>query len=409
MNKEATDKQERYTIQSIDKALDLIELLADRGSLNLLELAELLDQPKSSTYRIVLTLENRGYISRSDEDGKYCLGYKQLMLTRNLLERNNLRSAAWNEMKKLSDLYGDTINLGVLMEGEVLYVEIIESTQPLRMTDTVGSRAPFNATAIGKAITAYLPQETVEKLIRERGLPALTEHTIVTKDRLMQELEQVRIQGYSIDDQEMVEGARCLAAPIFNMYGSIQGAVSMSGAMHRFPTHRLSDMARQIRLTADGISRKLGHPPFPLRGWTTRFNTTRRRRGMSAAETRSFLSPLTLGTVQLGLTYGVANQTRQPDQETATRLLDAAVEGGIHSFDTAPSYGSSEEVLGRYFAGKTVPSLISKWTLSEEPGKPALRQQIYDTLENSAAKLGLIRVPAMLLHTPLILASRGPR
>ncbi|WNQ13286.1 IclR family transcriptional regulator [Paenibacillus aurantius] len=265
MNKEATDKQERYTIQSIDKALDLIELLADRGSLNLLELAELLDQPKSSTYRIVLTLENRGYISRSDEDGKYCLGYKQLMLTRNLLERNNLRSAAWNEMKKLSDLYGDTINLGVLMEGEVLYVEIIESTQPLRMTDTVGSRAPFNATAIGKAITAYLPQETVEKLIHERGLPALTEHTIVTKDRLMQELEQVRIQGYSMDDQEMVEGARCLAAPIFNMYGSIQGAVSMSGAMHRFPLDKLRDMARQIRLTADGISRKLGHPPFHAR------------------------------------------------------------------------------------------------------------------------------------------------
>jgi DNA-binding IclR family transcriptional regulator len=260
MSKDTGEKQERYTIQSIDKALDLIELLAEHGSLNLLELTDLLDQPKSSTYRIVLTLENRGFISRDDENGKYCLGYKQLMLTRGMLERNTLRSAALHEMKKLSETYGDTINLGVLLEGEVLYVEIVESTQPLRMTDTVGSKSPFHATAMGKAMTAFLPEEKVKELIIRQGLPALTKNTIVSEEQFQLKLQQVREQGFALDDQEIVEGARCLAAPIFNMYGNVEGAVSMSGAMHRFANEVIPDMAESIKAAANRISRKLGFP-----------------------------------------------------------------------------------------------------------------------------------------------------
>jgi DNA-binding IclR family transcriptional regulator len=259
MSKDTGEKQERYTIQSIDKALDLIELLAEHGSLNLLELTDLLDQPKSSTYRIVLTLENRGFISRDDENGKYCLGYKQLMLTRGMLERNTLRSAALHEMKKLSEKYGDTINLGVLLEGEVLYVEILESTQPLRMTDTVGSKSPFHATAMGKAMTAFLPEEKVKELITRQGLPALTKNTIVSEEQFQLKLQQVREQGFALDDQEIVEGARCLAAPIFNMYGNVEGAVSMSGAMHRFADEVIPEMAESIKTAASRISRKLGY------------------------------------------------------------------------------------------------------------------------------------------------------
>jgi len=261
MNKEEEEKQGRYTIQSIDKALDLIELLADRGSLSLIELTELLEQPKSSTYRIVLTLENRGFISRSDEDGKYCLGYKQLMLTRNLLERNTLRSAALHEMKRLSERYGDTVNLGVLVEGSVLYVEIIESTHALRMTDSIGSRSPFHATAIGKAIAAHLPLEAVHELVVSCGLPAITPNTIVSEDKLFAELEQIRKIGYALDDQEIVEGARCLAAPVFDLHGRPLGAISLSGAMHRFTADKVPEIAEHLKEATAAASRKLGFVP----------------------------------------------------------------------------------------------------------------------------------------------------
>ncbi|NOU96157.1 helix-turn-helix domain-containing protein [Paenibacillus sp. LMG 31456] len=257
--KETEDKLERYTIQSIDKALDLIELLADRGSLSLIELTELLNQPKSSTYRIVLTLENRGFISRSDEDGKYCLGYKQLLITKNLLERNNIRTAALPEMKKLSELFGDTVNLGVLLEGEIMYLEIIESIHALRMTDSVGSKSPFHATAMGKAILAYLPEKLIEQLLTQFGLPAITPQTITSKEIFHQELEKVRCCGYAIDDQEIVEGARCVASPIFGMFGHVYGAISVSGPMHRYSDDKIPELSRHVSTAAASVSLKLGH------------------------------------------------------------------------------------------------------------------------------------------------------
>lgn len=253
------EKQDRYTIQSIDKALDLLELLAERGPFSLIELAELLNQPKSSTYRIVLTLENRGYVSRIGEDGKYCLGYRQLVLTRNLLEQSSFRGAASHEMKKLSDLYGDTVNLGVLFEGDILYVDIIESRHALRMTDTVGSRSPFHATAMGKAIAAHMPEAAVRELLDRCGLPPVTDRTLTDADAFLAELANVRRLGYAVDDQEIVEGARCVAAPVFGMFGVVQGAISLSGAMHRYSDAAIPGIAQEVRAAADAVSRRLGH------------------------------------------------------------------------------------------------------------------------------------------------------
>ena len=254
-----SDKNDRYTIQSIEKSLDLIELLAERGSLSLMELTELLQQPKSSVYRMILTLENRGYISRSEEDGKYCLGYKQLYITRNMLEKNNLRKAALPEMKKLSELYGDTVNLGVLIGGEVMYVEIIEGSNALRMTDSVGSKAPFHATAMGKAIAAFLPESQVTALIEEHGLEARTPYTIADPDTLRKQLQWIRQHGYAVDDQEIVEGARCVAAPVFGMFGHIHGAISISGAMHRYDKDSIPEIAEQTMKAAAAASARMGH------------------------------------------------------------------------------------------------------------------------------------------------------
>lgn len=265
MPKETEDRSERYTIQSIDKALDLIELLAERDSLSLIELTELLNQPKSSTYRIVLTLENRGFISRSDEDGKYCLGYKPLFITRNMLERNNLRKAAVQEMRKLSELFGDTINLGVLVDHHIMYVEIIESTHALRMTDVVGSKSPFHATAMGKAIAAHMPGDAVSSLL-DHGMERYTEQTITSQEKFMQELVKVKSQGYAIDDQEIVEGARCIAAPVFGMFGHVRGAISVSGPMHRYAEEEIPRVAREVVSAAAAISLKMGHTVSPATG-----------------------------------------------------------------------------------------------------------------------------------------------
>lgn len=255
------EQQNRYAIQSIEKALDVIEVLSEHDSLSLIQLAELVNQPKSSLFRIVLTLEKRGYISRSDEDGLYCLGYKQLVITKNLLERNRLRSAATAEMQKLVDKYGDTVNLCVLSDDEILYVEIIEGTYALRMSDRVGSKAPFHATATGKAISASLREEEVRRMAEHMGLVSLTPNTITEFPRLMEELARVREQGYAVDNEESILGARCVAAPIFNMFGRVEGAISLSGAKHRFPDERIPAIAEDVKKAAATVSKKLGYIP----------------------------------------------------------------------------------------------------------------------------------------------------
>ena len=254
---------DRYTINSVEKALDVIEMLSLHHSLSLIDLVELVKQPKSSLYRIILTLEKRGFIARSDEDGKYCLGYKQLVITRNMMERSSLRTAALTDMNKLMEDYGDTVNLCVLSDHEVLYVEIIEGTYALRMSDHVGSKAPFHATATGKAMAAFLPIEETNKMINNRGLPSYTAHTIVNEAKLLNELEQIKKQGFALDNEEFVEGARCIAAPIFNRYGKIEGAISLSGARHRFPDEQVLQIAKSVTEAARNISQKLGYVVGP--------------------------------------------------------------------------------------------------------------------------------------------------
>lgn len=258
MDKEK-EKQDRYAIHSIEKALDVVEALSERDSLSLIELAELVGQPKSSLYRIILTLEKRGFISRSEEDGKYCLGYRQLAITRNLLERSSLRQSALAEMNKLVARFGDTVNLCVLMDGEILYVEIIEGTYALRMSDKVGYKSPFHATANGKAMAAFLPEETVREVIAAKGLPRLTPNTLTDADALFRELARIRELGYAVDDEEGTQGARCVGVPVFDMFGRVAGAISMSGAVHRFPDGQIPEIADAMKEAGRAVSRKLGY------------------------------------------------------------------------------------------------------------------------------------------------------
>lgn len=251
-------QSDRYTINSIEKAMRVLEVLSDNQNLNLIELSKKMGIPKSSLYRVILTLEKCGFVSRSEENGNYCLGYKLLVLTRNLLENNSLRSCAINEMKWLADRYKDTVNLGVKSDGVVLYTEIIEGTYSLRMNESVGSTAPFHASAVGKAILAFLPENEIDHLIETQELKPITSNTIRDKILLKKELYKIKKNGYATDKEEVVLGARCIAAPIFNMFGKVEAAISLSGASHRFKDEEIDKMALDVKQASQNVSKKLG-------------------------------------------------------------------------------------------------------------------------------------------------------
>jgi IclR family acetate operon transcriptional repressor len=127
------------------------------------------------------------------------------------------------------------------------------------MSDHVGAKAPFHSTAVGKAIAAHLPERDVQELIRANGLPAVTPRTIQDPEVFRSELACVRRDGYAVDDEENVLGARCVAAPIFNMHGDVVGAISLSGPIQRLSDAHMRQIALDVRQAAVHISEKLGY------------------------------------------------------------------------------------------------------------------------------------------------------
>jgi IclR family acetate operon transcriptional repressor len=249
----------RYVVQVVDRSLNLLELLRDsQDPLSLDEISRYLGVAKSSSFRLLRTLERRGYVERVDHGRRYRLG-PECMTYAGRLSGRALAELARPHMRRLRDRFAETVNLGVLWQDEVLYLEMLESPQQFRMAAAVGSRSPVHATALGKAIVAYVPPEELEAVLKQRGLPALTPRTITSLPVLRRELARTRARGYAEDRGETEPGASCIGAPIFGPDGQVLAAMSLSGPTSRI--HTIRPQAVRALLTAtDAISRAIGFP-----------------------------------------------------------------------------------------------------------------------------------------------------
>ncbi|MGH2372861.1 MAG: IclR family transcriptional regulator [bacterium] len=250
---------DRYTVDAVDRALTVLELVRDGGRpLSLLEISRQLGIVKSSAFRLLRTLERRGYVERADGDGHYSLGSNSLRFGRATIPHRPLSELALPHMRRLLDRFGETLNLGVLRDGEVLYLEMLESPHSFRMAAKLGSQSPVHCSALGKALAAHLGDEDVDQIIRKRGLPALTSRTITSGAAWKRELARTRSRGYSEDNGETEPGASCIGAPLFGADGGVVGAISLSGPASR--VRALKARAVPALVEACGaISRALGH------------------------------------------------------------------------------------------------------------------------------------------------------
>jgi IclR family acetate operon transcriptional repressor len=250
---------DRYRVHVVDRALDVLEAVRDAGRpLRLEEVSRRLGVAKSSAFRLLCTLERRGYVERHDEGGRYRLGLRWLSYRDVGARHAPLTEAAIPHMRRLLDTFKETVNLGVLNDGEVLYLEMLESSHSFRMAAAVGTRSPVHSTALGKAIAAHLPAADIDRLIRTRGLRALTPHTTTSPAAWKRELARTRARGFSEDNGETEAGATCLGATILGPDGDVVGAVSISGPTSRVrPIKRAA--ARALVNACASISRALGH------------------------------------------------------------------------------------------------------------------------------------------------------
>jgi len=244
----------RGGVQSVDRALDLLEALASaRQPLGVSELAALTALPEGTAHRLLRALLQRGYV-RQAADRKYALGSSVLRL-RDAGHRT-LAAAAGPALSRLVEISGETANLAVLEGDLVVYVAQVPSARTLRMFAEVGRQVYVHCTAVGKVLVADLPVPHVSALLARVGMPARTPATITDPATLLRELERVRRQGFAVDDGEEEPGVRCLAVPVHD--GTrVVAAVSVSGPAERLLPGDLPALAARLRPVADDLGSQL--------------------------------------------------------------------------------------------------------------------------------------------------------
>jgi DNA-binding IclR family transcriptional regulator len=206
---------------------------------------------KSRTFRLLHTLAERGYVDRCANASRYRLGAK--LLERASCVRRDLKQLAQPCMQRLHQRFNETVNLGVLNGGNVLYIDILETSRPFRMMATVGCSMPANTTAMGKALLAYFPAQDSRTAARTRK----TRPHSTQGQPLKRELALIRKRGYAVDNEENEPGVSCVGAPILDASGRPVAAISVSGPAYRILEQR-QNLSQEIVAACRSISRSLG-------------------------------------------------------------------------------------------------------------------------------------------------------
>ena len=239
-------------VQATTTAFRIIEALRLRDGAGVSELAAALEMPTSTVHDHLRTLEAAEYLT--SEDGVYHVGVRFLELGERARGRMKIYQVAKPEVDELASGTGEHANLMIEEHGRGVFLYKAQGDDAVQLDTHAGMRVPLHTTALGKAILAHSPSETVDAIVERHGLQQVTDQTITTREALDAELETVRDQGYAFDDEERVKGMRCVAAPVTDAAGAVVGAVSVSGPKSRMLGETYTDeLPRMVLRTANVI------------------------------------------------------------------------------------------------------------------------------------------------------------
>jgi DNA-binding IclR family transcriptional regulator len=246
-------------VQSVDRALTVLEILARSGETGVTEIAAELGVHKSTAFRLVSALESRGMVEQVADRGKYRLGYGVLRLAGVASASLDVIRLSRPFAEQLASDLGETVNLTVLWQHEVLYVDQVTSTtSALQMHNWVGRHVPVHCTSNGKALIAWLPKATQLELIGPAPA-ALTKHTITDIEQLLSQFATIRQRGWSDAIEELEEGLAAVASPIWDRNGAVTAALSLSGPAFRLNGDRLTAAGEAVYAAAMAVSLRLGY------------------------------------------------------------------------------------------------------------------------------------------------------
>lgn len=257
----AKKEKSEYIIQAVSHALDLLEQFhGEVDELGVTELSKRLKLHKNNVFRLLATLESRGYIEQNRATENYRLGLKSLELGQTFIKQMGLLRQAKPILEKLVGACNETSYVAIFKDGYIVYLDVVETDLTVRVVSRVGSRLPAYCTASGKVHLAHMSDEEVETMLPAKELKAYTPNTVVDRDQLKQELRKVAEAGYAVDDEEVDIGVRCIAAPIRDYTRRIVGAVSISGPAMRFSDERLEKELVPLAIQAgEELSTRLGY------------------------------------------------------------------------------------------------------------------------------------------------------
>jgi DNA-binding IclR family transcriptional regulator len=256
----ASNPKERYSINSIIRASHILKCLSGgKTHFKISELARHLGLDRSTTYRILLSLERTDFVEKDEKAGTYSLGLAAFEIGNAYLKQKDLIQVCKPIMADLAQKVQETVHLAVLSETEIVYVDKVDSPRSLGVMSKIGQRGPVYCTALGKTLLAFQPEDQQSRIIHEIRLTPLTPRTITSKQKLMEELRGIRKQGYALDRREIEEDVECMGVPIRNHLGDVIAALSISGPKKKIGTSLEKQYVSWVMEAAAMISSKMGY------------------------------------------------------------------------------------------------------------------------------------------------------
>ncbi len=246
--------------QSLERGLRIIEATAAiSDSATLSEIARKTALPRSTAHHILRALVEFGYLAQDDGAHSYRLGPKLFRLTRSRWTAQQLAEISMPLLDTLSQRTGEGTSLAVLRDGVVTIVAKRESEGPVRVVQEVGAHRPIYCTAVGKALAAWLPDSELDRIIGRTAFEPLTARTITTPSALRRQLARIRATGFAVDNEEHIDGIRCIATSVRDHSGAVCASLCVVGPASRLPQRRLAEIRKPLAAVAAGLSARLGY------------------------------------------------------------------------------------------------------------------------------------------------------
>jgi len=259
MSDQETFKDSRYKVPNLERALVMMEHLLDHPhGRSASELSEDLGFSKNSVFRITMTLLNHHFLIR-DETKRFRLSKKLLLMGCRSFGDTRFIEHSLDIMRTCRDEIKESVFIGTLVENEGVVIEQVLGSHPFKFTIDIGARMPIHCAAPCKAILAYLPTNERAIIIKEAKFKRYNENTITSRKAYSKELEEVKKSGFALDRAEQIHGAHCVAAPVFDQYGTPIAAIWTTGPSDRIPAENFNQLGATMRKYADAISHRMGY------------------------------------------------------------------------------------------------------------------------------------------------------